>query len=287
MIHNANDVAQAIIDLINSKPQSPTKDELASIIAKVASPAADAGAPKLRAEWDAAMAACKAAEPLATDEEMGVASERVDACARRIVSKPVHGLADVLLLAEACYWMLWSDPSGLTGPDADAQLAAGPAHDITETCAEALAALLKGVRAVGMRTDLSRTSRCEPVLPAALDVWRNNYLRSDWQRIVTAYLDAMAVRGITDEEVERLLNDLCENTKAIWARPCATWDDLIERAAIAVYWNSPDEPSEPAYPDDVLACEPDADHDRGYDDHALAHVVKAILDQAGLRFDGT
>jgi hypothetical protein len=70
-ISQAEQSANAILALINSQPRTPTKDELAAIIAKTALPPPCAGAPKLRAEWDAAMVACKAVEPVATDEEMG------------------------------------------------------------------------------------------------------------------------------------------------------------------------------------------------------------------------
>jgi hypothetical protein len=66
---------------------------------------------------------------------------------------------------------------------------------------------------------------------------------------------------------------LCDATNAIWAKPVRTRDDLIVRVAIAVHWNSM--LTNPAYPDDVLTRDP-----RSYDDYALAHVVKGILDMA-------
>src|SRR5262245_33305688 len=115
--------ADAILTLINSQPRTPTKAEVAAIIAQVATPTLDVGPSKYRSDWDAAMAACRAAEPVASDEEMAAASDRVDACAQRICSEPVRGLADIRLIAETCYWTWWSDPSGLTSADADAQLA--------------------------------------------------------------------------------------------------------------------------------------------------------------------
>jgi hypothetical protein len=146
--HNPAIIAAAaeIIGLINSKANSPTRDEIAAIIAKAALPARAGDQPKHRAEWDALMAACKAAEPSATDEEMAVAAKRLDDCARRICSEPVRGPADVMLLAEVCYWAFWTDSAGLAGPKADAFLIEGAPHGETEICDETIAALLKGVR---------------------------------------------------------------------------------------------------------------------------------------------
>jgi hypothetical protein len=71
-------------------------------------------------------------------------SARVDDCAHRILTQPVRRLADIML-AEVCYWVHWTEPAGLTSPDADARLADGPANEGSE-CDKALTALLKGIR---------------------------------------------------------------------------------------------------------------------------------------------
>jgi len=230
---------------------------------------------------------------VASEAATDAASDRLDACVQRIWATRATNIYDAIiqvLIRGAIAEHFSNQTDGYSGDGTRLPLEFLDPQELVRcqrppVCDDsAIAHLLDAVRQLN---DLWTTTAPDTAdLPRAqLDTARANYLASDWYRIITAHLDAMAVRGMTDEEVERLLNDLCENTKAIWARPCATWDDLIERAAIAVYWNSPDELSEPTYPDDVLACEPDADHDRGYDDHALAHVVKAILDQSGLKFD--
>ena len=67
---------------------------------------------------------------------------------RRILRRPVRGLADIRLLAEALHWRLWTDPAGIT----EKNLAEGPSHVDMDAESEAtLAALLKGIRNVGMR----------------------------------------------------------------------------------------------------------------------------------------
>src|SRR5215469_13302581 len=59
---NHSSVAAAEIHtLINSQPRSPTKDELAAIIAKATLPAPHASVPRLRAEWDELAAEIRAA----------------------------------------------------------------------------------------------------------------------------------------------------------------------------------------------------------------------------------
>jgi hypothetical protein len=47
---------------------------------------------------------------------------------------------------------------------------------------------------------------------------------------------------------------------------------------MAVHWNVEEGPP---YPDDVIA----GDHESDFDTRALAHVVRGILDLAGLQFD--
>jgi len=180
----------AILTLINSKPRSPTKDELAAIIANVASPAPDAGVPKLQTEWDALLADSRAAE--AGDEsEKGdavvqAASGRLDDCVRRILRRPVRGLADIRLLAEALHWRLWTDPAGIT----EKNLAEGPSHaDMDAESTETLAALLKGIRDVTHAASPPASAGSSCALSAeqtetwgyqSIGAWR--YLEAEWER---------------------------------------------------------------------------------------------------------
>jgi hypothetical protein len=188
--------ADAILALINSKPRTPTKDELVAIIAKaVPNPVVSVAvkfqrhevgarekveafeAPRLRGEWDAlatdmvavdakccaiseATDGCTDAVLVAEDEASEV-QERFNDCARRILKEPVRNQSDLILLAEACYWWLYSELSGLWAPEAEAQLAGSPAHAIVEggVCEEAVVALLKGLRDVGMRAANRRPPR--------------------------------------------------------------------------------------------------------------------------------
>jgi hypothetical protein len=159
----ALEAAAQIVALINSSPQSPRQDEIAAVISKVAPPTPDIDQPKHRAEWDTLLAASNAAwvrngeiantggsnnAVQATEAEASAADQRLDDCARRIWEEPVHGPGDIRLLADICFRVLWSDEE-LDGPNADTLLDAGPAHDVSGICAEALAALLRGIRAFG------------------------------------------------------------------------------------------------------------------------------------------
>jgi CHAT domain len=116
--------------LINSKPQSPTKAEIAAIIVK-AMPAPDFGTPKLRAEWDALVAELRVAERKVdaadaasagqqadaikvTEREEIAVRRRVEACARRVIKEPARTQAEMLLHATAMCWLFGYD---CTTPD--------------------------------------------------------------------------------------------------------------------------------------------------------------------------
>jgi hypothetical protein len=83
------------------------------------------------------------------------------------------------------------------------------------------------------------------------------------------------------EEIRFALADrLCEASDAIWSKPVRTWEGLVERTAMAVHWSMPTTLDEPPYPDSVIA-DPSSD----FEQRALAHVVRGILDLAGVKFD--
>ena len=109
-------------------------------------------------------------------------------------------------------------------PEAEAQLAGDPPHVISGAVEEAVLALLRGVRDVGMRAAMSL-----PVAP--LNAVRDNYLASDWHRILSAYHDDWELpENQTDDRRFALRRRLCEGANAIWAKPVRTWEDRIERA---------------------------------------------------------
>jgi len=69
-------------------------------------------------------------------------------------------------------------------------------------------------------------------LPAPED-WRDNYLKSDWHRILSAFLETRS--RATDEESDGLCAGPDEAAHAICAKPVCTFDDLVVCAAIAVH----------------------------------------------------
>jgi hypothetical protein len=132
--------------------------------------------------------------------------------------------------------------------------------------------LLRGVRDVGMRAAMSL-----PVAP--LNAVRDNYLASDRHRILSAYHDDWELpENQIDDRRFALRRRLCEGANAIWAKPVRTWEDRIERAAMAVHWNQISKVV--PFPDDSIAGDPN----RNFDWRALAHVVRGVLDLAGLKF---
>jgi hypothetical protein len=218
----------------------------------------------------------------AAEEEAGPIDDRLSDCAERILAEPVRGSADLMLLAEACYWIMWAEPYGLTAPNADERLADGPPHaDESGICMDALAALFRGIR------DATRgASSSQPIVPApamrapdvgASTALRAAYVASEWQRALSAYLEDRG-RTSAEEELDALNGRLGEVTRTIIATPVRTPDDLVVRAAMAVHWNQFGL-NDPAYPDHVMnskACS---------DQRALAAVVRGVLDLAGLKFD--
>lgn len=123
-----NQLADAILALINSQPRSPTNDELVAVLTPLRA-AQDIGVPRLRAEWDAVIAEMRAADAKcsaagagggglteavrAAEHETDRIEERVDHCARRILREPVRGPADLTLLADVVYWRRYADATVL------------------------------------------------------------------------------------------------------------------------------------------------------------------------------
>jgi len=120
--------AADIHTLINSMPRSPTKDELAGIIAKVALPASDASVPKLRAERDALAAEIRAAlsrenaAVAACGELLGPAFDRAEAllekCSEELralasqIPSPPRTFDDLALMAEVAFHYADHDVDG-------------------------------------------------------------------------------------------------------------------------------------------------------------------------------
>jgi hypothetical protein len=189
MQYSIEQIADAIHALNNSKPRSPTRDELVAVLAahlgpanveapaglsaESARPAPDAGVLKLRTEWDTLAAEVRAAdaklsalshasagrltdltdEVAAAENKAYEAEERLTMCAKRILkAEPVRSQPDLMLLGEACYWRLFPEPGGLMAPEAEAQISACQPDGIPpDVLLEAVLALLKGVRDVGRR----------------------------------------------------------------------------------------------------------------------------------------
>jgi hypothetical protein len=99
---------------------------------------------------------------------------------------------------------------------------------------------------------------------------RDAYVASEWYRILDQHLEASS-RATTDKEHYALDARLSGAAKAICAGRVRTPGDLIERAAIAVHWYSDD--------GDLLSSPADPG------EHALAAVVRGIIDLASLKFD--
>jgi hypothetical protein len=149
---------------------------------------------------------------------------------------------------------------------------------VSKAAADAILALINSKPRTPTEEELVAVLAKASPAPAP-DIWRANYLKSDWHHILSAYLDEIYRRGRTEAQRDLQEERFCSKVDAIWAKPCATFADLVVRAAIAVHWNMPP-PNLPAYPDDVLN-----DPKTSRSQRALAQLVKGVLDLAGLKFD--
>jgi hypothetical protein len=152
-----NRAADAILALINSRPASPSKAEIAAIIAgNVISPPASRNVAVRREEWSRLVAefeaACEISGELAETTPEGAAAEavtqataaRYNAFCERLWAVP-PAQADIGLLAEVLYHQCHNG-STLTASDADEHMEEGPASCGGPVDA-AQAALLKAIRA--------------------------------------------------------------------------------------------------------------------------------------------
>jgi hypothetical protein len=129
----------------------------------------------------------------------------------------------VSLLAAVSYWTLWSE-TDLTAPEADACLADGPAHNVDGICAEALAALLKGIRDLTLaQRQPSETCTIEEAAEMTFDALPVKFEESNeefakvwlpWVRVGFAILqrDHSCVEGI----VRRMREDNADKTLMAW-----------------------------------------------------------------------
>jgi hypothetical protein len=109
----------------DQRPPADTarQDEIESIVTRIARPMSDIGEAARRAQWNAAVGAANAAwakysevegaegkpEEIEAREKIATAMGRlVDECAKLIFREPVRNLADIVLLAEVCFYTLWS-----------------------------------------------------------------------------------------------------------------------------------------------------------------------------------
>src|SRR5262245_58656980 len=153
----ADRAADAIVALINSRPASPTKAEIAAVIAcNMGSPPAPREIATPREEWSRLVAELEAAcevscELVELDTSEGVAAEavthaaaaRCDEYCEQVCAVP-PATADIGLLAEVLYFRCHG--GSLTAPDADDHLARGAPH-YGDDIDKAQAALLKAIRA--------------------------------------------------------------------------------------------------------------------------------------------
>jgi hypothetical protein len=121
-------------------------------------------------------------------------------------------------------------------------------------------------------------------MPRSASSARDAYFGSVWRRALDRFVEE-TVRladkdgSVADEQCEKINQDMIVASQAIWARPCATFDDLVLRTAVACFWNAPDSN------DSLCLLSRSGDPDMALDERSLAHVVRGILDMAGLSFD--
>jgi hypothetical protein len=111
MLTNTTDrIADAILDLINSRPRSPSRRDIADLIADHLDQAApDARAAYLGSDWARLVGDyLKEVSRPRTDHDHDALNARLEADTRAILDKPVHTFKDLVVLAAICTH--WSDP---------------------------------------------------------------------------------------------------------------------------------------------------------------------------------
>jgi len=265
-------VAQAIIDLINSQPRSPTKDELAAIIGKVTLPAPGASVPMLRAEWDAlaaeiraAMARKTAAETACGKLHAGPEFDRAEALAhkrcdelRALVDRlpsPPRTFGDLAFMAEIAAHYAVRHANGRMHA---LELDNGDMFD------------LSAARLIEAVLQLAEARHAAVAAPAAPPTLSSEHLA--YRKIVAEIERCNNDPDMPDEETDAALSRIQEQASeleaATWAKPAKTLADVLLRAEIALL-------NENGVMDSLN--NPDA----YYDDRANAELIRAVLDVLG------
>jgi len=161
---SVQEAAAAIVELVNTRPRSPTQAQIEAILERAwAGPRARAGSItvgdgdawlSLIAEHDAAHAVSGNIQPGDVSPETEALAEAVTAAAdgrlsafhKAVWQKQAHTWADVGFLAEICFRIFWPG-CDLRSSTSGALLADGP-HCREGVCDDALGALLRAIRDV-------------------------------------------------------------------------------------------------------------------------------------------
>jgi hypothetical protein len=108
-----------------------------------------------------------------------------------------------------------------------------------EVAADAILALINS-RPTSPRQEEIAAIIAEATASSARDI----YLGSAWRRALDRFVEeaariADADGGVADAACEQINADIIVASQAIWARSCATFDDLVLRAAVATFWERP------------------------------------------------
>lgn len=279
-ISSVDHAAQAIIDVINSKPRSPTKAEIAAIISKALSRPRELEVwytNFLASDWHRIHSAFQAdwERPENTSDDNRFAlCERLSEGANAIWAMPVRSWDDLVVRAAmACHWNTTTRPGSPAYPGD--VIAGDPTRDFD---ARALAHVVRGIfDLAGLEFDaegrlIDAATICKTIAPqAALPALSPEHLA---YRKLVAEIERYNEPGYIadDEEAEaelaRLGEQACELETEIWAKPAKTLADVLLRAEMALH-------NENGVMDSL------GDNAAYYDDRAQAQLIQAVLDVLG------
>jgi hypothetical protein len=255
----ADHAAQAIVDLINASPRTPSKTQIADVLLKSSWGTGDENA-ELAAEIRAAMSRETAAIAACGKLHAGPAFDGAEAFANKCADElralevrmpsPPQSFADIALRAEIALHCADRDVNGRMN-ELDHE-------DIFHaSAARLIEAVLQFARTIAP--------------PAALPALSLEHLK---YRKIVAEIERYNEPGMSDDDEEtdaaltRLQEQACEIETEIWAKPAKTLADLLLRAEIALC-------NENGVMDAL------ADPGAYYDDLANAQLIRAVLDVLG------
>jgi hypothetical protein len=287
----AQRAAAKIVELINTRPRTPTQQDIAAVLAKELAAATEPSHLSQRAladlaRWDEAMREYlgayyedENAEISISEEQLEAELEQFSAVCRELWARPVRDWSDLVVLAAiAVYWNADSDdsepyPDGVLNEDDDPAIGADQnslGFVVRGICE--LAGLHFDVRGRLLTSLKSQASPADEPLPQlAIDIRdKIGELRAAYDRLGPID-DAHAFR-VVEAEIKALIGELNALDAQI-PNPPRSFADVTMRAEIALYWTA----------EETVDALKASQASKGQDEVRMGRLIEAVLQLAGAR----